>query len=745
MAAGAAAGAVGTRAGRRPADTSGDARRWAPPAELAPPAKEAALAKEFSPWQVFSEAFRGLGNAWPAFLDALAAAASDPRDTAHQRRLQDAARRLAALQARVDATPRLRPWLMIRRTAQRATVLIIEAARALLDAVAADTPLLLEQAQQRGQQAQDAARAALEDFSERLDRWWRIEEAGDPGEVLATLAAEAYRVASAEDLIALERAGAGDYRRLVGNRGEDCPPGMGLTLRLLTVYSEFALDEERFWNVARRAYATLQARPDRFATLITSAHLLDDLHDGAARGHDAILEAQTLLDAARNDRQAVKALLTLALDLLEGPGKRYIAALLAVTRKREEYARLRDIDAGALLIQAEQAGLSELLDGLDAALRGARAHHGFRVDDDGAVVLTGRGSRQRATRDARDRDSDEGRGGERVPIATLVDRVLAGSETVLALDFALSCAAAQAGVTVHDPATLHRLGLTDDEIALAVLSLLGWTDLTTHLEAVADDDNDDETIAPADIAANGDDARVQACGGTEGTTVLVASGIPPLDEPVPDPSQRHAARRSGRRPRRSASSSTWRSPFLAALLTSAWTQRCAHVTITARTDTGERRVTGPAWAWRAFNDPQDPDGRDELGKQLRFVEALHRWTLDGQPGLSADQLRRWAAGMAAQQANAGYPGCLPPLRRLRDLARRLGDEPLAAAVTGLVGAVRAAALDVPDPTSSGAILRQLTEWASADVPDVALTATGWVSSCVQPPGREARRVTAAAP
>lgn len=109
---------------------------------------------------------------------------------------------------------------------------------------------------------------------------------------------------------------------------------------------------------------------------------------------------------------------------------------------------------------------------------------------------------------------------------------------------------------------------------------------------------------------------------------------------------------------------------------------------------------------------------------MRFVEALHHWTLDGQPGLTVVQIRRWAAGVAAQLAQDGYPASLRPLRGLRDLARRLGDQPLAAAVTGLMSTLRMGGSGIADQARVDANLRQLKQWAAAEVPDVAMMA-GW--------------------
>ncbi len=301
------------------------------------------------------------------FLPTLSAAIQDPSAAP---RLLELVTNLVDFRDQLHASRWLRPQLPLWRTAATLVGHLTEVARCYLTACRAPTLLQAQAAEKAGQQALDAAGDEGQCLAdERLERWQRISASDQVSDIVAALAVEAYRQAGTADLLVLEQDGARDFEQLLGTA---CPTGMGLQLRMMSLQAEVVLDEQRFRQIAHDAHAVLSQRPDRLRQLVQDQTLVDDIHDAVRRGYDAAVTAQAVLAVAHDDRRAIRAVLALAHELFEGPGKRYVAALLAATGRRS-YQDLCCRDADALLQQAsQQSSLVPLLDGLDLALRAAR-------------------------------------------------------------------------------------------------------------------------------------------------------------------------------------------------------------------------------------------------------------------------------------------------------------------------------------------------------------------------------------
>jgi hypothetical protein len=319
---------------------------------------------------------------------------------------------LVDLRDEVGASQWLRPHLPLWGTADTLIGRLTDVARHYLLACAALTPLQAQAAAETGQRALDAGADDSSNLAGRLDRWERITASDRVGDIIAALAVETYRLAGTSDLLVLEEDGAQDFEQLLGSA---CPTGMGFLLLFMSLHAEVILDQQRFRRIARDAHALVTQRPGQLQQLVQDDLLVEDMQDAVRRGYDAAITAQAVLAAAGNDRQAIRALLALAHELLEGPGKRQVAALLAVAGRRT-YQHLRRRDAGELLQQAsQQPSLAPLLDGLDIALRDAKAHEDYLIEGD-ELILTDRGSRRPNT--------------ESIPGLVLVDRVLTALETI---------------------------------------------------------------------------------------------------------------------------------------------------------------------------------------------------------------------------------------------------------------------------------------------------------------------------
>lgn len=390
------------------------------------------------------------------FLTAFAAAVRE-RDV--EAELIESVEALNQIRADVRAANRLRPWLAIWCSVDGAIDQLVAVAEQFMRAAAASPPRDAQREAESAQKAIDAATIVAEELSERLARWETVSDEPNPDRALSALAGQAYRASGASDLLALDRSGAHLYRRLTGNN--DCPSGLGIGLQMTSIQVETVLDEERFWDVARKVFDLLSPNPAKLLAVTASPHWLDDFRQAAVAGHDAGVAHQALVAGVRRCRDQVAALMSFGHDLVEGPGKRYIATILA-TIGRAGYEQLRTRDAGALLNNAHQRGLADLLIGLERGIRIARAHREFRVEE-GSVVFTGRGFE-----------------GERMTIADLVDRVLAGLESMLALYVGIICAVIEAGMPLEELDPLAELQLSSEDSCTLMLALAGWDD--PHVE-----------------------------------------------------------------------------------------------------------------------------------------------------------------------------------------------------------------------------------------------------------------------
>ena len=583
---------------------------------------------QWSPEQGFGPLAEWLEQFLPALNAAIDDASAAPR-------LFELVATLVDLRDEVGASQWLRPHLPLWRTADTLIGRLTDVARHYLLACAARTPLQAQAAAEAGQHALDAGADDSSDLDERLDRWERITASDRVGDIMVAVAVETYRLAGTSDLLVLEEDGAQDFEQLLGT---PCPSGMGFLLLFMSLQAEVILDQQRFRQLARDAHAVLMQRPGRLQQMVLDDVLVEDMQDAVRRGYDAAITAQAVLAAAGNDRQAIRALLALAHELLEGPGKRQVAALLAVVGRRT-YQHLRRDDAGALLHQAsQQPSLAPLLDGLDIALRDAKAHEDYLIEGD-ELILTDHGIRRPNT--------------PPIPGLVLVDRVLTAVETIQALFFALAAAAAKVDIMLVDALDYSHFDMADEDVFAMLLGLQSWTDVTVEID--------------------------------EDTLRAVASGE------LPAPSLRPAA-----------------------ILVPHLPEHITRLELSLHTSSGLRLLAGPTEPWRRYNASTGWE------KQLDFVECCRRWHLDGRPAFDQDQVRLWAARQALENAAAGYPACIKPLRQLHRLAQHLQDDDLARDLRELITYARNASMDRgPEGVGSDVVSRlQRLALANVSVPAV---------------------------
>lgn len=398
-----------------------------------------------------------------AFLPAAQTFVDDSTDDGNQLRVS--LDHLRHAEAKLAGTP-LRPEVAQHCSAARTVQLAKESATAWLSAIAADSPLQAQRQAEFAQRRLDEAGEATALLGEEIDAWLRVADITVLEDALSALYREALRRGQHNDLLELEQAGASDFQTLVAT---PCPQGVGVAFKLSELLAGVMLDRDRFRATLRGAHELLQDDPARRAALLAAPDLPSDLLNGEVHNAMSWVAAQAVCAVSRTDEQSLRELLRLGADLLEGAGKRYVAALTCMTRA-QDYQERRRLLSGQLLREATADGLGHLFLGFDGVLRNAACHVDYRVDDN-VIVLTDHGEEANPPRTLR---TDE-----------LVDAVLAATESCLALNVALTATAEAQGTTLLDAQVLlRRLGLTELQLTVLFLELGGLS----NVAAVEDGD-----------------------------------------------------------------------------------------------------------------------------------------------------------------------------------------------------------------------------------------------------------------
>jgi hypothetical protein len=383
-------------------------------------------------------------------------------DTARVEELLYAARAIRQGASDAREAPRLRPWIASWRAVDEVFRRLDSVARRYLAAISAESPREAQLEAASAQTELDAAAAPATDLAARLTRWSEVEATEGPDAALAVHAEHSFVQTGAEDLLGFDRAGAEVFRRVTGSAA--CPTGLGFALNIMARQAEGPFDDERFWRVAKQGFAILAADHAWLAALAGNATWIEDLDEALVRGREAAILMEATSSAVTTERLGVRVVLEGVENLVEGPGRRFAATLLAAVKGRP-YGDYRGQTSGAVIESArQQPALHDLLEGLDPAIRRASAHGEFRLDGE-HVVLMNRGADV-----------------EWLTQSELLDRALICAESLNAITLAVICAAAAAGV---DPSVIGA-GLIDEMdrgvLVAAVLGGAGWKGVEMSIE-----------------------------------------------------------------------------------------------------------------------------------------------------------------------------------------------------------------------------------------------------------------------
>lgn len=349
----------------------------------------------------------------------------------------------------VETLPHLRPWGPALRKACELFTTLEDSVKSFLAATKAATPIEAERFAAAAQLKLDCATDCIEPLYAAL-LMWRTPQV--PSNFYEVLQARLLATLGGGDLITLERVGARRLQQIFG-RNVMVQPGLGVAGLVLIEQANLVLNLQRFQQIASTAYALFRRNTNRFHAVVSSGNIRSDL----ARATDSLLSgsftAHAVASSAPNEHAAVSAFLDLGRSLIEGPGRRLLAALLASTT-RHEYGKLRNWNSTKLLDNVKTDRFGELFIELDNAFRDASAHQKFHIDGPHVVLHEEHP--------------------ERLSVDVMVNRLLGHIEVVMGVYLALLVSASDIGKDLTDSRGLRILGLNNPEVAQFMLSLWGW-------------------------------------------------------------------------------------------------------------------------------------------------------------------------------------------------------------------------------------------------------------------------------
>ncbi len=541
--------------------------------------------------------------------------------------LDAAVAELAELNAAVRGATVHRPWIGVWEHITEYLRRMDDTARAFLGAFCADVPLDAQVLGRKGQAALDAAREQRVRISELKGRMERLAEASTVAERLQLGARELYDSTGAVSILELAQSGGALYSELGGTAAE-VPSSVGLMLGLIDLEAATFLDRGRFVTAGREILAALRRRRVTVDRVIRDSVWLGGLQDATQRLLDASVDFTTLSRASRQDRDAVRAIITLGHTLVEGPGRRYLALVLSALGMKPLESLLTQ-NAFAVVLMAKAAGMPVIADGFPRALRHAKAHETWKFDAGGIRFSTNEPA---------------------IDPLVLVDHVFVLYESVIALHCAIAAALVDAGIPESLAFPEVDLGFSPEEMIATVLDL-----------------------------ANLRTARVTIDG-----AYLACDVVGVLD--------REAIGRVG-------------------MLTPWLPESVERLSIAARTGDVAHVMQGPAEPLRRF-----ARSVDELEHSADFVRICAEWTLDGEPVLSDDYVRKWIAVQAGGVLKLEVRVRMRGLRLLRDLAKERLLPDMADAVDAAIATARALQLDLPPAESLRDRMQPLYDWERRRLP-----------------------------
>jgi len=496
------------------------------------------------------------------------------------------------IEADLGAVPRLRPQVQLVRNVETVVGHLRKGLEGYLEAFLVSEEEKAERLVLAGNEAFNQAAASIDSLERQSQLIEGISAAPltDPS-AWPFLAQYPLQGTRASDMLGYAREGQALVEDILGVR---VPEEFGIGLRLTKLQVEaLGLDPERFWRVLKRIHEMIEAHQPRISALTKNEQWLENFRYASVDLHLAGLRFATVSGDARSDLQ-VKALIGFGANLVE-PISKWILQGIYVAYKGDSYSKVRRKDVNVLLHELRQVGFGFALYGLDMAIRDADAHqYGYNRARDTVHFQS-----NRAEYPAKSREE-------------LIDRVLGGLESVLAIHGALVLSLAKTGIDIEALDPIPVIWDMEIESRLEVLlSATGWRKIELDL-------SDDEPVIRGDFAF------------PMNTMSVVGQMIVGLIPYVPEDWQR--------------------------------------IRLEVRDNSEQHIVSGeigPIRRWQAETD--------EHRKLLAWVEFVGRWTMDGKALMPSSTIRAFMGALVFQmlRGNSEYP--IAEFEELIAVANRLGD------------------------------------------------------------------------
>lgn len=362
------------------------------------------------------------------------------------------------LARRLSSTSRRRPWIRTDDVAQSAAQALVDMMRKFLDAFAAPTPVLAQSHAVTAQQAMNLAVVQVGELDRLRQRWESIEVAGDVGDWMEEVLADAADARGIRGLVDLDLAGRELYREITGRMPGE---GAGLALLMSDLFAQYVGDENAFKAAVAAADQFLTPIAPRMVEAVARPVVADEMRNGFLQLADQIQLTNAALATALNDRQSVRSVLDLMHTVFEGPARRMVALLLDLSGvgRFEEY--LPADGAQTIRVARDHPELGQTVYGFDAALRIAQAHQSYEFKEDHLVLRM------------RKKGAPEGQT-IRVSLDDLLDHALASIECVNALALVIQVHASEVGLDLMGADTLAALGVGPPQYGAALLRAAGY-------------------------------------------------------------------------------------------------------------------------------------------------------------------------------------------------------------------------------------------------------------------------------
>jgi hypothetical protein len=148
-------------------------------------------------------------------------------------------------------------------------------------------------------------------------------------------------------------------------------------------------------------------------------------------------------------------------------------------------------------------------------------------------------------------------------------------------------------------------------------------------------------------------------------------------------------------------------------------ETCETVTLVATDETGTHTASGPLAPFRRWSGADN-----ECEKEIAFTLASLAWTVDGEPILTRAHSEKVYAYRAVEALYLSVPvaEAIKVLRSLREAARAIASEDLAAALTAALRLRREVATGVAPSKSVDAVIHAFDRWLLVDLPE---TRSSW--------------------